>query len=60
MLNGALSSDSAFFSTRFIIPLDGLSSSAQLTENSRCGIIIGMIEMTLNTNLKGMSVRVLR
>ena len=42
------------------MPLDGLSSSAQLTENSRCGIIIGMIERILNRNLKGISVRVLR
>jgi len=59
-LNGALSSDRTFLSARLIIPLDGLSSSAQLTEKSRCGIIIGTIERILNRNLNGMSVRLLR
>ena len=60
MLNGALSSENTFLRTMFIMPLEGLSSSAQLTENSRCGIIIGMMEMILNRNLNGISVRVLR
>ena len=43
-----------------IRPLDGFSRSTQLTENRMCGIIIGMMEMILNKDLKGMSVRVFR
>ena len=34
------------------------SSSAQLAENSRCGIIIGTMDSTVNNGLAGMSVRV--
>ena len=60
MLSGASSSPKASLSPRFSSPFEGLSSSAQLTEKSRCGIIIGMIERMPNRNLNGMSVRVFR
>ena len=60
MLNGAFSRPKMFMSAMFIIPLEGLSKSAQLTANSRWGIIIGMMEIILNRNFMGMSVRLLR
>jgi len=42
------------------IPFDGFKSRTQLTANRMCGTIIGISEMILNRNLKGMFVRVLR